>query len=129
MKLQNILLIAAVLIIPANVWAYGDSNASGSGTGVCKKVNFSEFSPINNAEVAPQSDFSFYASGATYPNSIKVTIKGQSVPVTVVEKQGGFKVSGKLPDSVRGAFAKINIDARGVNQCEVSDGWLVKVTE
>jgi len=129
MKLQNILLVAAVLIIPANVWAYGDNNSAGSGTGVCKKVNFSEFSPVNNSEVAPQSDFSFYASSATYPNSIKVTIKGQSVPVTVVEKQGGFKVSGKLPDSVRGAFAKINIDARGVNQCEVSDGWLVKVTE
>jgi hypothetical protein len=129
MKLQNILLVAAVLIIPANVWAYGDNNSAGSGTGVCKKVNFSEFSPINNAEVAPESDFSFYASGATYPNSIKVTIRGQSVPVTVVEKQGGFKVSGKLPDSVRGAFAKINIDARGINQCEVSDGWLVKVTE
>src|SRR5688572_15060021 len=97
MKLQNILLVAAVLIIPANVWAYGDNNSAGSGTGGCKKVNFSEFSPINNAEVAPESDFSFYASGATYPNSIKVTIRGHSVPVTVVEKQGGFKVSGKLP--------------------------------
>jgi hypothetical protein len=129
MKWQNVLWVAAVLIIPANVWAYGDNNASSTGTGVCKKVNFSEFSPMNNSEVAPQSEFSFYASSATYPNSIKVTIKGQSVPVTVVEKQSGFKVSGKLPDSLRGAYAKINIDARGVNQCEVSDGWLVKVTE
>ena len=129
MKLQNVLLIAVALMIPGNVWAYGDNSASGTGTGVCKKVNFSEFSPINNAEVAPHSDFSFYASPATYPNSIRVTIKGQSVPVTVVEKQSGFKVSGKLPDTLKGAFAKINIDARGVNQCEVSDGWLVKVTE
>jgi hypothetical protein len=129
MKLQNILWLALVLIIPGHVWAYGDNSGSTSGTGVCKKVNFSEFSPINNSEVDPQSDFSFYASPATYPNSIKVTIKGQSVPVTVTEKQSGFKVSGKLPESVRGAFAKINIEARGVNQCEVTDGWLVKVTE
>jgi hypothetical protein len=129
MKLQNILWVALVLIIPCHVWAYGDNSGSTSGTGVCKKVNFSEFSPINNSEVTPQSDFSFYASPATYPNSIKVTIKGQSVPVTVTEKQSGFKVSGKLPESVRGAFAKINIEARGVNQCEVTDGWLVKVTE
>jgi hypothetical protein len=129
MRLQNVLLVAVALMIPGTVWAYGDNSASGSGTGMCKQVNFSEFSPINNAEVAPHSDFSFYASPATYPKSIKVTIKGQSVPVTVIEKQGGFKVSGKLPDSLRGAFAKINIDARGVNQCEVSDGWLVKVTE
>ena len=129
MKLKNMLWLAAVLIIPANVWAYGDSAGSGSGTGICKKVNFSEFSPINNAEVAPQSAFSFYASESTFPNSIKVTIKGQSVPVTVVEKQNGYKVSGKLPDTLRGAFAKINIEARGIAQCEVTDGWLVKVTE
>jgi hypothetical protein len=129
MKLQNILWVAIVLVIPANVWAYGDNNSSGSGTGACKKVNFSEFSPANNSEVAPQSDFSFYASESTFPKSIKVTIKGQSIPVTVIEKQTGYKVSGKLPDTLKGAFAKINIDARGINQCEVSDGWLVKVTE
>ena len=129
MKLQNIMWIAAVLVIPANVWAYGDNSASGSGSGMCKKVNFSEFSPINNAEVAPHSDFSFYASPATYPKSIRVTIKGQSVPVTVVQKQSGFKVTGKLPDSLKGTFAKINIEARGAAQCEVSDGWLVKITQ
>lgn len=129
MKLQNVLWIAAVLVIPANVWAYGDNNAGGSGSGMCKKVNFSEFSPVNNSETAPQSEFSFYASESTFPNSIKVTIKGQSVPVTVIQKQSGYKITGKLPDSLKGAFAKINIDARGIGQCEVSDGWLVKVTE
>ena len=129
MKVQKILLMAVVLIIPGTVWAYGDNSASSSGMGVCKQVNFSEFSPPNTSEVPPQSDFSFYASGATVPKSIKVTIKGQSVPVTVIEKQGGFKVSGKLPSSLKGAYAKINIDARGVGQCEVTDGWLIKVTE
>jgi hypothetical protein len=129
MKLQNIMLIAAVLVIPANVWAYGDNSASGSGSGMCKKVNFSEFSPINNSEAAPRSEFSFYASESTFPKSIRVTIKGQSVPVTVVQKQSGFKVTGKLPDSLKGTFAKINIDARGAAQCEVSDGWLVKITQ
>jgi len=126
MKLQNILWIASVLIIPANVWAYGDS---GTDTGICNKLNFSDFTPVNSAEVAPQSAFSFFASGAAYPNSIKVTIKGQSVPITVTPNKDGFKVTGKLPDTVKGAFTKINIDARGVNQCEVSGGWLVKVTE
>jgi hypothetical protein len=129
MKLKHMLWLAAVLIIPANVWAYGDSAGSGSGTGMCKKVNFSEFSPVNNAEVAPQSAFSFYATESTFPKSIKVTIKGQSIPLTVVEKQNGYKVSGKLPDTLRGAFAKINIEARGIAQCEVTDGWLVKVTQ
>jgi uracil DNA glycosylase len=129
MKLRKILLMAVVLIIPGTVWAYGDNDASSKGAGICKKVNFSEFSPPNNTEVAPHSEFSFYASESTTPNTIKVTIKGQSVPVTVVQKQNGYKVSGKLPDSLKGAYAKINIDARGIAQCEVSDGWLVKVTE
>lgn len=126
MKLHNILWIAILLIIPANVWAYGDS---GTDTGMCKKLNFSDFTPVNSAEVAPQSAFSFFASGAVYPNSIKVTIKGQTVPITVTPKGDGFKVTGKLPDTVKGTFAKINIEARGANQCEGSAGWLVKVTE
>jgi uracil DNA glycosylase len=129
MKLQNIIWIAAVLVIPANVWAYGDNSSSGSGSGMCKKVNFSEFSPVNNSVVAPRSEFSFYASESTFPKSIKVTIKGQSVPITVIQKQSGYKVSGKLPDSLKGVYAKINIDARGAAQCEVSDGWLIKVTQ
>ena len=129
MKLRNILWVAIVLIIPANVWAYGEAGSSGPGTGVCKKLNFSDFTPGNNSEVAPQSAFSFVASGMAYPNSIKVTIKGQSVPLTVTPKGEGFKVSGVLPGNLKGAYAKINIDARGFNQCEVSDGWLVKVTE
>jgi hypothetical protein len=126
MKLQNILWIAILLIIPANVWAYGDSSTD---TAICNKLNFSDFTPVNSAEVAPQSAFSFFASGAAYPNSIKVTIKGQSVPVTVTPKKDGFQVTGKLPDSLKGTFAKINIEARGANQCEGSAGWLVKVTE
>ena len=129
MKLQNILWVAIVLIIPANVWAYGEAGGSGLGTGVCKKLNFSDFTPGNNSEVAPQSAFSFVASGMAYPNSIKVTIKGQSVPLTVTPKGEGFKVTGNLPHTLKGAYAKINIDARGFNQCEVSDGWLIKVTE
>lgn len=128
MKLQHILWIAILFIIPANVWAYGDSSSS-TDTGICKKLNFSDFTPVNSAEVAPRSAFSFFASGAAYPNSIKVTIKGQSVPVTVTPKKDGFQVTGKLPDSLKGTFAKINIEARGANQCEGSAGWLVKVTE
>ena len=128
MKLLYMLLIALALVVPGTVWAYGEGGDS-SGEGSCKKLRFSEFTPITGSEMAPESEFSFAASGATYPNSIRVTIKGESVPVTVTPKQAGFKVVGKLPDSVRGTYAKINIEARGVNQCEVSGGWLVKVTD
>ena len=126
MKLQNTLLLIILVIIHGNVWAYGDG--SSSSTGACK-ANFSKFTPANNAEVAAKSDFSFFASAETSPNTIKVTIKGQSVPVTVTPKNQGFQVTGILPDALKGTYAKINIAAKGPSQCEASDGWLVKVTE
>jgi len=56
MKLQNILWVAILLIIPANVWAYGDSSTD---TGMCKKLNFSDFMPVNGAEVAHNRLFHF----------------------------------------------------------------------
>ena len=128
MKLYKILLMAVILIIPGTVWAYGEGGGSNSA-GLCNKVTASDFSPANNTEVAPQSDFSFYASESVSPNTIKVTIKGQSIPITVVKKQNRYKVSGKLPHGLKGTFAKINIDAKGIAQCELSTGWLVKVTQ
>jgi len=125
-KLRNTLLIVTLVMIPGSVWAYGDS--SGGDTEGCK-VKFSKYMPANNAEVAAKSDFSFFASGETNPSSIKVTIKGQPIPVTVTPKNQGFQVAGILPDTLKGTFAKINIAAKGPGQCESSDGWLVKVTE
>jgi hypothetical protein len=128
MKLQNLVLIAVALIIPGTAWAYGEGGTS-SGAGSCQQLKFSDFTPGNNSEAAPESTFSFFATGATYPNSIRVTIKGESVPLTVTPKADGYKVTGQIPDSVKGAHARINIDARGINQCEVTGGWLVKVTD
>lgn len=125
MKLRNTLLIVTLMMIPGSVWAYGDS--SGGGTEGCK-VKFSKFMPASNAEVAAKSNFSFFASGEANPNSITVTIKGQSVPVTVTPKNQGFQVAGILPVTLKGSFAKINIAAKGPGQCDASDGWLVKVT-
>ena len=126
MKLQNALWVAILLIIPGTVWAYGDG---GSSSTVECMTKFSKFTPANNSEVAAKSDFSFFASAGTSPNSIKVAIKGLSVPVTVTPKNEGFQVTGKLPDTIKGTFAKISITAKGPNQCEASDGWLVKVTQ
>ena len=126
MKLQSILWVAILLIIPGTVWAYGDGG--GSSTVACM-AKFLKFTPANNSEMAPKSEFSFFASAATSPNSIKVTIKDRSVPVTVTQKTEGFQVTGKLPDAIKGTFAKISITAKGPNQCEANDGWLVKVTQ
>ena len=125
MKLQNVLWLAIVLMIPGTVWAYGDGG--GSDTAAVCAAKLSKYTPANNSEMAPKSEFSFFASAATIPNSIKVTIKGLSVPVTVTPKSDGFQVTGKLPDTIKGTFAKISIEAKGPNQCASNGGWLVNV--
>ncbi|NOT11029.1 MAG: hypothetical protein HOP23_04210 [Methylococcaceae bacterium] len=113
------------MTICSNVWAYG----GGSRTKACNKPRFSELTPVNNAQVTANSPFSFVASASTYPDSIKVTIKDQSIPVSITPKNSGFEVSVVVPESVNGTYARINISAEGPNKCKGSGGCLLKVNE
>ncbi len=137
MSLRNTLWIVVAMVLYANVgdvWAY-DAGSSGGSTSSdpCSNVTFSAFMPRqfsqqnNNTEVAPKSEFSFLASKETIPKSITVTIKGETVPITVTPQYNGFQVTGKLPATVKGTFVRIDITAKGPNQCERGDGWLLKV--
>jgi len=126
MKSYKPLWILMLIIATSNVWAYGSSSSSKKA---CNKPKFSEFVPTNNAEVAAKSAFSFVASANTNPESIIVTIKDQPIAVTVTPKNQGFQVTGTLPDTLKGNFARISITADGPNQCKGSDGWLIKVIE
>ena len=125
MKSHHTLWILALMLATGNVWAYGSSSSTKS----CSKPKFSEFSPVNNAEVAAKSAFSFLASAGTNPDSINVTVKDQPVAVTITAKNKSFEVTGKLPDGLKGTFARITITADGPNKCKGSDGWLVKIAE
>ncbi len=126
MKAYNTLWILTLMVVTSNVWAYGSSSSSKKA---CDKPKFSEFSPINNAQVAAKSAFSFIASANTNPDSIIVTVKNQPIDVTITPKNQNFLVAGTLPDTLKGDFARINIAADGPNQCKGSDGWLVKIIE
>ena len=126
MKSYKPLWILMLIIATSNVWAYGSSSSSKKA---CNKPKFSEFVPTNNAEIAAKSAFSFVASANTNPESIIVTIKDQPIAVTVTPKNQGFQVTGILPDTLTGNFARISISADGPNKCKGSDGWLVKVIE
>ena len=126
MKSYKSLWILMLMIATSNVWAYGSSSSSKKA---CNKPKFSEFVPANNAEVTAKSAFSFVASAGTNPDSIIVTIKDQAVAVTVTPINQGFQVSGTLPGTLKGSFARISITADGPNQCKGSDGWLVKIIE
>ena len=113
-----------LMIATSNFWAYGSSNKK-----ACKKPNFSEFTPVNNAQIATKSAFSVITSSNTNPESIIVTIKDQPIAVTITPKNQGFQVSGTLPDTIKGGFARINITADGPNQRKGNTAWLVKIIE
>lgn len=125
MKRQNNAWVLTLMLVSGTCWAYGGSSSS---TKACAKPKFSDFMPIENAEVAANSSFSFTASKNTYPDSIKVSVK--DIPVTIDvknENEGTFHVTGTLPPALKGTFARVLISADAQNNCKGSGGWLLKI--
>ena len=128
MKRYNCFWIFVLLLVTNTSWAYGGGGSS--STKACAKPKFTDFVPAENAEVAAGSNFSFTASANTYPTSIKVTIKGLPAPIKVTPKTvGTFEVSGSLPTSLKGTYARIAIEADAQSKCNGGGGWLVKIAE
>jgi hypothetical protein len=127
MKRYNGLWLLVLMLATGSVWAYGGGSTSSKA---CAKPKFTDFVPPENAEITPGSKFSFTASANTYPNTIKVTVKGQAVPVKAAPRNAGtLEVSGTLPQSLKGTYARITIEADAQNNCNGSGGWLVKISE
>lgn len=136
MSLQNLLrLVVAVTVYGTvgPVWAYDASPNISGGMDACVNVFFSAFTPPpfsvdkNNVAVPPKSEFSFLVSKTALSPSIIVKIKEEKVPVTVTTINNGFLVKGKLPPSVKGSYIRLDIFAKGPNDCDKTDGWLLKV--
>ncbi|MDH5640939.1 MAG: hypothetical protein OEY28_06560 [Nitrospira sp.] len=135
MNAQKILWLVVAMAAYSNVgavWAY-DTGPAVNPVDPCLKISVSAFKPIpfsretNNVEVPPNSEFSFLISKEAAPNSVKVTIKGESVPVTVHPQLNGALIKGKLPPSVKGKYIRVEIAAKGPSGCDRLDGWLLKV--
>jgi hypothetical protein len=126
MKRYNCLWVFILMMVTSTSWAYG----GGSSSKACAEPKFTDFAPAENAEVAAGSTFSFTASANTYPNTIKVTVKGLPATLNVTPKNdGSFQVSGTIPVSLKGVYARIAITADGQNNCKGDGGWLVKIAE
>ena len=126
MKQYNCLWFFVLMMVTSTSWAYGSS----SSPKACAKPEFTNFVPAENAEVATGSTFSFIASANTFPNTIKVTVKGLPATLKVTPRnEGGFLVSGTMPSSLKGDYARIAITADGQNNCKGGGGWLVKIAE
>ncbi|WP_428354577.1 hypothetical protein [Methyloprofundus sp.] len=122
-KMMTVLLLT---VFSSNVLAYGSSSSSKKA---CKKPKFTEFTPPHLEVVAAQSKFSFKTSMFTNPDSIKVSVKKQPVEVSVDKVNNAYQVSGTLPASLKGTYARVEINAKGTNNCKGSDGWLLNIEE
>lgn len=125
MKSLQIGWLCLLLSMTPAVWGYGSSSSSKA----CEKPGFSQFSPPDKATAAPNSEFSFIASPNTRPDTIKVVVKNIPVSIAINTVAQGYRVSGTLPEALRGTFVRITIDAEGASRCKGSGGWLVKVAE
>jgi hypothetical protein len=123
MKIIPILLAIGLSVLSQNISAYGSS----SSTTTCKKPRFSEFNPPHLAKVSPQSEFSLLVSGEVIPESIELTVKKEAVDFEISQQANKFIVTGKLPASLQNTHARINVIAKGTNQCKGSGGWLVNI--
>lgn len=126
MKQYNCLWFFVLMLVTSTSWAYGSSSSSKA----CTKPEFTNFVPGEKTEVAVGSPFSFIASANTFPNTIKVTVKGLPATLKVTPRnEGGFLVSGSIPSSLKDVYARIAITADGQNNCKGDGGWLVKIAE
>lgn len=126
MKILKVFLLLIIVVSANNAGAYGSGSSSKKA---CKKPKFSQFTPPHLSNVPPHADFSFSASAATIPDSIRVYIKEKPVVVKVSKTKTTFLVTGKLPDSLKGTHARINIQATGPKNCKGKDGWLLNITD
>ena len=115
-----------LLLVSSNSWAYGSSSSSKS----CTKPEFSQFIPAENSIIAAGASFSFLASANTYPTTIKVSVKGLPVELSITPKDAaGFLVKGTLPKALHDDFARISINAEGQKNCKGDGGWLVNIAK
>ncbi|MGD0958786.1 MAG: hypothetical protein ABSB19_03165 [Methylomonas sp.] len=128
MKRNSYLMTLVLMLVASASWAYGGGSTSSAKA--CAKPKFTDFAPAENNEVAAGSGFSFTASANTNPSSIKVNVKGMPADINVTSKKtGSFEVSGKLPASLKGDYARIAITAEAPNNCNGAGGWLVKIAK
>ncbi len=124
--------ILAVSLLSASVEIYAYS--AGDVEDACKKPQVREFSlPIyqepEKIEVAAESEFSFKLSEWTDPSTIKLTMKEQSVPITVESNSSFHRVTAKIPAEYTGKFVRINLFSKAILGCYDQEGWLVKVAD
>jgi len=127
------ILSAALSLMASPVFSAGGHDGGGQGgkggsAGTCKTTVISHARPEHLAIVAPQSEFSFWVKGITEPGLVEVTAKKIPVKLTVEDKEQFFLFTGKLPESLKGTAARIQVSVN-FKKCPAKKGWLLKISE
>lgn len=122
------LVLVTALLASANAMAYSPEELDKS----CKKphitdFNLVEFKAPENLEVPAEAEFIIKFSPWADPSTIKLLAKKEALPFTIESNSSFHKIKAKLPASLNGSFARINVSVKALLGCESKDGWLVKV--
>jgi hypothetical protein len=129
-KMFKSVLFIAVVLFNGEAAAYSPEELEQA----CKKPHFTDFNLTeykapDNIEIAPESEFIIKISAWADPSTIKLTAKKQALAFTVESNSTFHKVKAKLPVSLNGNFARIDVSAQAVLGCDNKTGWLVKVAD
>jgi hypothetical protein len=129
-------LASALCLISTNAIAAGghggghSSFKKGVGNTACKATVITRTKPEHLASVSPQSEISFWVKGIGIEDaeSVEATAKKIPVTLTVEEKKPFLAFKGKLPVSLKGTAARIQVNVH-FKKCPAEKGWLLKITE
>ncbi len=129
-------LTSALYLVSSSAIAAGghggghSSFKKGVGKTSCKTTVITRTKPEHLASVAPQSEISFWIKGIGIEDAemVKATAKKIPITLTVEEKAPFLAFKGKLPDSLKGTAARVQIEVHS-KKCPVEKGWLLKITE
>ena len=126
-------LTSALCLISTGVIAaggHGDQGKGGKGGGktACKATLITHTRPAHLESVAPGSEISFWVKGIEDADLVEVTAKKIPITLTVEEKAPFLAFKGKLPESLKGTAARIQVNVH-YKKCPAEKGWLLKITE
>ena len=126
--LTSVLCLISTSAIAAGGHGGHSSMKKGVGKTACKTTLITRTRPEHLASVAPGSEISFWVKGIEDAEVVEATAKKIPITLTVEEKAPFLAFKGKLPDSLKGTAARIQVEVHS-KKCPAEKGWLLKITE
>ncbi len=120
--LRVLAVFVAALLIQTTVYAREEEKEN------CIKPKFTQFNPPNHSEVAPGSEISFHVK---YADQTKISAAAKKIPmeITIEDRSLFLIVKAVLPESLKGTYARISLEAEAEQGCKSKDGWLLKISD